>query len=252
MSKSRLAFRRVLLKLSGESLATKSGFGIDTESLEEVVGEIATLCERGLDVAVVVGGGNIVRGERTSSKTKIERVTADCMGMMGTVINALALRSALNSHGIDARVMSALSLVAMCELYNRDQALAHLEKKRVLILACGTGNPYFTTDTAAALRASELNCDVLVKATTVEGIYDSDPKQNADSQIVKEISYHDVLADDLRIMDHAAIALARDSDIPILVCSFSKPRAVLEALSGEGTFSVIRSPNLSKPIEQST
>lgn len=233
-------YKRVLLKLSGESFCQPGQFGIDGASLESLAERIAEICKLGPEVAIVVGAGNFIRGETFSRQSHIPRNTADYMGMLVTIINACALQETLEKLGQPTRVMSAIEVAAMCEPFIRRRALRHFEQGRVVILAGGTGNPFFTTDTCAALRASELDVDLLVKATKVEGVYSDDPKKNPEAKLLTRLSYDDVLKQGLRIMDHAAISLCRDNDIPIIVLNIFKKGNITEAICGEQVGTLIR------------
>ena len=231
MEKSK--YKRVLLKLSGESFCKPGEFGIDGEALASIAERIAELCKIGPQVAVVVGAGNILRGENFSRVSQIPRNTADYMGMLATIINACALQETLEKIGQETRVLSAIEVPAMCEGFIRRRALRHLERGRVAILAGGTGNPFFTTDTCAALRASELDVDLLIKATKVEGVYSDDPEKNPDAKLFNELPYDQVLAQNLRIMDHSAISLCRDNNIPIVVLNIFEKGNITKALCGQ-------------------
>jgi uridylate kinase len=209
-------YRRILLKLSGEALIGPKSFGIDHEIIESISRQIQDVKELGVEIAIVVGGGNIFRGLEVS-KTGFDRVAADNMGMLATVINALALQDNLERLGIQTRVMSAVTIESFCEPYIRRRAIRHMEKGRVVILAAGTGNPYFSTDTAAALRAKEVHADVLIKATNVDGVYTADPKTDPEARFLPRIKYMDVLKNELRVMDLTAIALCSDNHIPVIV-----------------------------------
>jgi len=231
MAKSK--YKRVLLKLSGESFCERGGFGIDGGCLNSVAERILELMGLGPQVAVVVGGGNFLRGEPFSQLSGIPRNTADYMGMLATIINACALQETLEKLGQPTRVLSAIEVAAMCEPFIRRRALRHLEHQMVTILAGGTGNPFFTTDTCAALRAAELDVDVLIKATKVEGVYSGDPKKNASAELFEKLSYNDVLNKNLRIMDHAAISLCRDNNIPIIVLNIFKVGNIAKAVCGQ-------------------
>ena len=231
MAESR--YHRVLLKLSGESFCKPGQFGIDGFALESIAERIIEICKLGPQVAVVVGAGNILRGESFSRASHIPRNTADYMGMLATIINACALQETLEKLGQPTRVLSAIEVPAMCEPFIRRRALHHLECGRVAILAGGTGNPFFTTDTCAALRASELDADLLVKATKVQGVYSDDPVTNPDAELFDELSYDQVLTKKLRIMDHAAISLCRDNHIPITVLNIFERGNIAKALCGE-------------------
>jgi len=226
-------YERVLLKLSGESFCKPGGFGIDGGSLESIAERISEICKRGPAVSVVVGAGNFLRGESFSKVSKIPRNTADYMGMLATIINACALQETLEKLGQPTRVLSAIEVSAMCEKFIRRRALRHLEQGRIAILAGGTGNPFFTTDTCAALRASELEADLLIKATKVDGVYSDDPEKNPDAKLFEKLSYDDVLRKNLRIMDHSAISLCRDNNIPIIVLNIFKEGNIKKAIRGE-------------------
>ncbi len=226
-------YNRVLLKLSGESFCKPGDFGIDGPSLESIAERIVDVCKLGPQIAIVVGAGNFIRGETFSQKSHIPRTTADYMGMLATIINACALQETLEKLSLPTRVLSAIEVSAMCEPFIRRRALRHLERGRVVILAGGTGNPFFTTDTCAALRASELDADVLIKATKVEGVYSDDPKKNPQATLLTRLSYDDVLKQGLRIMDHAAISLCRNKSIPIIVLNIFKKGNITKAICGE-------------------
>jgi uridylate kinase len=226
-------YRRVLLKLSGESFCRPGEFGIDGAALESLAERIAEICKLGPQIAVVVGAGNFLRGESFSKTTHIPRNTADYMGMLATIINACALQETLEKLGQPTRVLSAIEVAAMCEPFIRRKALWHLEHNRVVILAGGTGNPFFTTDTCAALRASELEAKLLVKATKVDGVYSEDPAKNPQAQLFENLSYDEVLTRNLRIIDHAAVSLCRDNNIPIIVLNIFKRGNIAKALCGE-------------------
>ena len=228
-------FRRILLKLSGEALAGSSGdakFGIDAQVLNAVCKEIAAVIETGTQVAIVIGGGNFFRGI-SASESGIERATADYIGMLATVMNALAVQQALKQIGVEARVQSAIPISPVSEPYVRLRALKHLNQGRVVIFAAGTGNPYFTTDTAASLRAAEINADILVKATKVDGVYDSDPESNPDAVRYEQVSYDEVLQKRLGVMDATAIALCRDNNMDLRVLSISEEGALAKMAQGQ-------------------
>lgn len=233
-------YKRVLLKVSGEALMGDAQFGIDVATTDRIASEISAAHEKGLQIALVIGGGNIFRG-LSAAAGGIERSTADYMGMLATVMNALAMQSALERQGVHTRVMSAIPMTTVCEPYIRRKAVRHMEKGRIVIFAAGTGNPYFTTDTAAALRAAEMNCDALLKGTQVDGVYDADPKTNPGATRFDELSYHKVLADDLRVMDSAAVTLMRDNKIPIIVFSIRKKSSFDAVMRGDGDCTIIRS-----------
>lgn len=232
-------FRRVLLKLSGESLMGEQPYGIDLATVERMCEDIRAVHDLGVQVCLVVGGGNIFRGVSVAA-AGIERASADYMGMLATVMNALALQSVLERCGLHTRVQSAIPMTSVCEPYIRRRAARHMEKGRIVVFAAGTGNPFFTTDTAAALRAVEMGCDVLLKGTQVDGVYSADPKKVADAERYEELSFQDVLVRDLRVMDTSAVALARDNGIPIAVFSIHSPGAFASAVCGTGRFTIIR------------
>jgi len=228
-----LEYKRVLLKLSGESFCKPGVFGIDGEALESIAERIAEIRRLGPEVSVVVGAGNFLRGENFSEMSKIPRNTADYMGMLATIINACALQETLERLGQPTRVLSAIEVAAICEPFIRRRAIRHLERGRVAILAGGTGSPFFTTDTCAALRASELGVDLLIKATKVEGVYSADPKQDSDAELFAKLSYDDVFRRNLRVMDHSAISLCRDNNIPVIVLNIFRKGNIIKALRGE-------------------
>lgn len=232
-------FKRVLLKLSGEALMGNQAYGIDVDMTSRVAAEIKAAHDNGLQIALVIGGGNIFRG-LSAQAGGIERSTADYMGMLATVMNALAMQSALEQAGVDTRVMSAIPMTTVCEPYIRRRAVRHMEKGRVVIFAAGTGNPYFTTDTAAALRAAEMNCEALLKGTQVDGVYSADPKTNPDATRYDTLSYQTVLAEDLRVMDSSAVSLMRDNDIPIIVFSLAAQGGFDQVMRGQGVCTIIK------------
>jgi uridylate kinase len=232
-------YKRILLKMSGEVLMGENDFGLDPTTVNRVAGDIKEAVESGIEVCVVVGAGNIFRGVSGAAQG-MDRTTADYMGMLGIVINALALQNSLENSGIQTRVMSAIPMSAICEPYIRRKAMRHMEKGRVVIFAAGTGNPYFTTDTAAALRASEMNCDALLKGTKVDGIYDSDPAKNPDATRFDSLSYMDVLTKDLKVMDATAVSLARENNIPIVVFNVREKGNLAKTLDGSGTFTTVK------------
>ncbi len=232
MSDKQGRYRRVLLKLSGEALMGELDYGIEPRVIQRIAGEIATARNAGVEIAIVVGGGNIFRGEGLA-RSGMDRVTGDYMGMLATVMNALAIQDALESLKVFARVMSALKINQVCEDYIRRRAVRHLEKGRVVILAAGTGNPFFTTDTAASLRAIEIGADVLLKATKVDGVYDSDPMNNPAAKRYETVSYDTVLADKLNVMDATAIVMCRDNNLPLRVFDLTRENALLQAMSGD-------------------
>jgi uridylate kinase len=226
------------VKLSGEALMGDTGYGIDLTVLNRIAADLAEAAQLGIKLCVVVGGGNIYRG-LAAAADGMDRVSGDYMGMLATVMNGLALAHALESKGHPSRVMSAIPLPSICESFVRPRALAHLDDGKVVIFVGGTGNPFFTTDTAAALRAAEMGCDALIKATQVDGVYDADPKTSPKARRYDELSYDDVLRQDLRIMDGAAIALARDNRIPIIVCSIKGQGGLAAVLQGKGSSTTI-------------
>lgn len=232
-------YKRVLLKLSGEALAGDLGYGIDPGVVDELAEQIAQIAHDGVEVAIVVGGGNIFRGLAGSAEG-MDRAQADYIGMLATVMNALALQDAFERHGIVSRVQSAINMLQVSEPYIRRRAERHLEKGRVVILAAGTGNPYFTTDTTAALRACELDVDCLMKATKVDGVYDSDPMKNPDAKKFDEISYMDVIAKELHVMDTTATSLCMDNNMPMIVFDLTKPGNIARALKGENVGTVVK------------
>lgn len=231
-------FKRVLLKLSGEALMGSSTFGIDEATVERVAGEIRLAREGGFEICLVVGGGNIFRGLAAAARG-FDRASADYMGMLATVMNALAIQNALETQGVATRVQSAIPMSSVCEPYIRRRAIRHMEKGRVVIFAAGTGNPFFTTDTAAALRAAEMGCNALIKGTQVDGVYDSDPKKNPDAKRFEDLTFSRVLADDLRVLDASAVALCRDNDIPILVFNINESGEFGRVLKGSGRATMI-------------
>ncbi|MDX1483155.1 MAG: UMP kinase [Alphaproteobacteria bacterium] len=231
-------YRRILLKLSGEALMGEQDYGLEPDILHRIAEEIQSVHAEGVEIGLVIGGGNIYRG-LSGANQGIERASADFMGMLATVINAIALQNALEKAGVPTRVLSAISMREVCEPYIRRRAIRHMEKGRIVICAAGTGNPYFTTDTAAALRAAELGCDALLKATQVDGVYSSDPKADADAERFEALSFHDVLARDLKVMDASAVSLARENKIPILVFSVHNSGALNDVVHHRGRFTVI-------------
>jgi uridylate kinase len=233
------SYRRVLLKISGEVLMGDGEFGLNPETVDRIAGDIAQVHESGIELCLVVGGGNIFRGVSVAAQG-MERASADYMGMLATVMNALALQSALEAHDVPTRVLSAIPMSTVCEPYIRRRAVRHMEKGRVVIFAAGTGNPYFTTDTAAALRASEMDCDCLMKGTKVDGVYTADPEKDPSAERFDSLTHFDVLQKDLKVMDAAAITLCRENDIPILVFSIQNAGEVFRVLQGEGQFTTVR------------
>ncbi len=233
-----LKYRRVLLKISGEALMGERDYGLDPVVVGRIADEVKSVHALGVEVCVVIGGGNIFRGIQGAA-VGMERASADYMGMLATVINSLAMQNALEGKGIATRVQSAISMQSVCEPYIRRRAIRHLEKGRVVIFGAGTGNPFFTTDTAAALRASEMGCDALLKATKVDGVYDADPHRVAGAKRFERLSYHDVLARDLQVMDAAAVSLARENRIPILVFSIFESGGFADVVQGKGRFTIV-------------
>ena len=231
-------YRRVLLKVSGEALMGDGQFGIDVATVDRIAKDVAEAAATGVQLCMVVGGGNIFRGLAGSAKG-IDRATADYMGMLATVMNALALQAGLERAGVQARVQSAIAMNNVCEPYIRRRAIRHMEKGRVVIFAAGTGNPFFTTDTAAALRAAEMGCDAMLKATQVDGVYSADPKKDPAAVRYDSLSYHEVLARDLKVMDASAISVSRENGIPILVFSLGDPGALAQVLAGKGRATII-------------
>jgi uridylate kinase len=228
-------FRRILLKLSGEGLMGDREFGLDPDTVDRICQEICDVHADGVEVCVVIGAGNIFRGV-SGAAVGIERTSGDYMGMLATVINSLALQSVLEAKGVTTRVQSAIPMTTVCEPYIRRRAVRHMEKGRVVIFAAGTGNPFFTTDTAAALRAAEMNCDALVKGTQVDGVYDADPKTTENAQRFDTLSYDEVINRNLKVMDTSAIALSRENNIPIIVFSIHEPGGLRKIVHGKGTF----------------
>jgi uridylate kinase len=232
------AYHRILLKLSGESLQGSQGFGIDAPTVHSIAEELREVHKLGVQIAIMVGGGNIFRGARQKG-FEIDRATGDYMGMLATVINSLALQSALENIGVHTRVQSAIEMHAVCEPFIRRRATRHLEKGRVVIFAAGTGNPYFSTDTAAALRAMEIKADVILKATRVDGIYDADPEKVSNAKFFAEITYRDVLHQNLKVMDATAISLCMDNGMPIMIFNMNKPGNIRRAVMGERVGSTV-------------
>lgn len=232
-------YKRILLKLSGEALMGDSGHNHDPSTMERICRDIKAVWEVGYQIGIVVGGGNIYRGVY-AKPMGIDRVSGDYMGMLATAINALALQSKLESIGVTTRVQSAIPMTSICEMYIRRRAIRHMEKNRVVIFACGTGNPFFTTDAGAALKASEISADVIVKGTQVDGVYSSDPKSDSEAVKFNELTYREVINQDLKVMDTAAITLARDNDIPIIVFNIHEPGEFIKVLHGEGSYTIIK------------
>jgi len=235
---SRPRYNRILLKLSGEALMGDGQFGIDPETTARLAGEVAAAKEAGHELCLVVGGGNIFRGLAAAAKG-FDRTSADYMGMLATVMNALAVQNALEQIGQDTRVLSAIPMDTVCEPYIRRRAVRHMERGRIVIFAAGTGNPYFTTDTAAALRAAEMGCDALFKGTSVDGVYDADPKQVETATRYDRLTFNRVLSDNLKVMDVSAVALCRDNNIPIVVFNIRERGNLATVLAGEGTATIV-------------
>jgi uridylate kinase len=234
-----MSYRRILVKLSGEALQAPDGFWLDAQTLATLAEDVARATRAGFEIALVIGGGNIIRGARMSSAGWIDRPTADSMGMLATVMNSLALETALNAAGVSARTMSAVSMPTICETYARQPALHHLEKGQVVVLAGGTGNPFFTTDTSAVLRAAELRCDAVLKATQVDGVYSADPKTNPDAVRYERLSHDEAIARDLKVMDTAAFALAREGRLPIIVGSLHAPSSITAILDRSAPSTIV-------------
>jgi len=232
MASAKPKYKRILLKISGEALAGNAGYGIDTEILEVIARDIKEIQEMGLEISVVLGGGNIFRGLAAAAHG-MDRAQADYMGMLATVMNCLALQDALERLKVYTRVQSAIDIKELAEPYIRRRAIRHLEKKRVVIFAAGTGNPYFSTDTAASLRAMEVNAEVILKATKVDGVYDSDPMQNKDAKMFQQLTYIEVLQRNLKVMDSTAISLCMDNELPIIVFNLSQPGSIRDVVLGK-------------------
>lgn len=230
--------RRILLKISGEFLMGDLDFGIDVKTIDRIAGEVRSIHEKGFEICIVIGGGNIFRGV-SAAAFGMHRSVADGIGMLATVMNSVAFQNSLERIGVPSRVMSAISMPDICEPYMRRRALRHLEKNRVVIFAAGSGNPYFTTDTAAALRASEMGCEVIMKATKVKGVYDKDPVKNSDAVFYEKLSYKDIFDKDIKVMDQTAITLAKDNNIPIVVFSLHEEGNLEKVLCGNGVCSTI-------------
>lgn len=234
--------QRVLVKFSGEALAGENGFGIDTTILRFIASEIKSLVDNNIQVGIVIGGGNIIRGVSAAKDGLIKRTSGDYMGMLSTVINSVAMQEALEHKGVDVRVQSAIKMEAICETFIVRRAQRHLEKGRVVIFAAGTGNPFFTTDTAATLRAIEIGSDMIIKATKVDGVYDKDPNKFDDAKKLNVLSYDRALQDHIKVMDDTAIALAKDNNLPIIVCNMFKEGTILNILEGDTqNCSIVRS-----------
>ena len=230
--------KRVLLKISGESLMGDDSYGIDVSTVDRVAKEIAQVCKLGVEICLVIGAGNIFRG-LSGAADGMDRASADYMGMLATVMNSLAMQNSLERLGFQTRIQSAISMTEVCETYTRRRAIRHMEKNRIVIFAAGTGNPYFTTDTAAALRASEMDCDAIFKGTKVDGIYDKDPIEHKEANKFEKITYSEVLSKNLRVLDSSAVSLARDNNIPIIVFSIKENNGFLNILKGKGSYSVV-------------
>jgi len=238
--------KRVLVKFSGEALAGENGFGIDTSILKFIADEIKTLVNSGIEVGIVIGGGNIIRGVSAAKDGIIKRTSGDYMGMLSTVINSIAMQEALEHVGMDVRVQSAIKMEAICETFIVRRAQRNLEKGRIVIFAAGTGNPFFTTDTAATLRAIEIGAEMIIKATKVDGIYDKDPKKFLDAKKLPELTYEKAMEDEIKVMDDTSIALAKDNNLPIVVCNMFVKNNLLEIVNGDHTnCSIVRKQNSS-------
>jgi uridylate kinase len=236
---SELRYPRVLLKISGEALAGERGFGFDFDTMARIADEIRSVVHAGADVGLVIGGGNIVRGSQLS-KMGMDRVSADYMGMLGTVINALAVQDVLERKGMETRVMTAIRMEELAEPYIRRRALRHFEKGRVVIFAAGTGNPYFSTDTAAVLRAIQMKAQVIIKATSVDGVYSADPKVDKSAKFYEEISYRDVMLEELKVMDQTAVTLCKENSLPLIVLNIHTPGAIVAAVRGDRVGTLVR------------
>jgi uridylate kinase len=234
-----LKYPRVLVKLSGEALAGGKGFGYDFDTVNRLADEVVSVMATGASVGVVIGGGNIVRGSLLS-KSGMDRVAADYMGMLGTVINALMVQDVLERKGVVTRVMTAIRMEELAEPYIRRRAIRHMEKGRLVIFAAGTGNPYFSTDTAAVLRAIQIKANVIIKATSVDGVYSADPKQDANAKLYEEISFRDVIIEELKVIDQTAITLCRENSLPLIVLNINRPGAIVAALRGERIGTLVR------------
>ena len=230
--------KRVLLKISGESLMGVDSYGIDVSTVDRVAKEISQVCKLGIETCLVIGAGNIFRG-LSGAAAGMDRASADYMGMLATVMNSLAMQNSLERLGFQTRIQSAISMTEVCETYTRRRAIRHMEKNRIVIFAAGTGNPYFTTDTAAALRASEMDCDAIFKGTKVDGIYDKDPIEYNEAIKFDKITYSEVLSKNLRVLDSSAVSLARDNNIPIIVFSIKENNSFLNIIKGKGSCSVV-------------
>ena len=235
-------YKNIMLKISGESLAGSNEQGFDFDVLNDLANSIKKLSSKNLKISIVLGGGNFIRGSSFSSGV-VDRVTSDYMGMLGTVINSLALQSNLKKIGVESRVMTAISINRVAEPYIKNKATRHLEKNRVVIFASGTGNPFFSTDTAAVLRASEMKSDIILKGTKVDGIYDKDPIQNSDAKKISNITYSDYLNKEIKVMDATAISLAKDRSLPIIIFSILESSNIIDIVEGKGSFSIINDSN---------
>jgi uridylate kinase len=234
-----LRYPRVLLKISGEALAGERGLGFDFDTMDRIAEEIAGVVRIGTSLGLVIGGGNIVRGSQLS-KLGMDRVGADYMGMLGTVINALAVQDILERKGLETRVMTAIRMEELAEPYIRRRALAHLDNNRIVIFAAGTGNPYFSTDTAAVLRAIQIKANVIIKATSVDGVYSADPKEDPTAKFYDEISYRDVMLEELKVMDQTAVTLCKENSLPLIVLNIHRPGAIAAAVQGERIGTLVR------------
>lgn len=231
-------FKRILFKVSGESLMGTNAFGHSMEAIHKISTEIAKIYKQGVQICLVVGGGNIFRGVSVSTEL-MDRTSADYMGMLATIMNGIALQSSLEKHGVPTRMMSALSINKVCEPYIRRRAMRHLEKNRVIIFVAGTGNPFFTTDTASVLRASEMDCDIMLKGTQVDGVYSKDPKKFSDAVRYDSISFDKAIQENLKVVDPTALTLARDNNMPIVIFKISEKNALLDVVNGKGKFTII-------------
>jgi uridylate kinase len=238
-TETELRYPRVLLKISGEALAGERGLGFDFDTMDRIADEIANVVRIGTSLGLVIGGGNIVRGSQLS-RLGMDRVGADYMGMLGTVINALAVQDILERKGLETRVMTAIRMEELAEPYIRRRALSHLDNGRIVIFAAGTGNPYFSTDTAAVLRAIQIKADVIIKATSVDGVYSADPKVDKTAKFYDEISYRDVMLEELKVMDQTAVTLCKENSLPLIVLNIHKPDAIAAAVQGERVGTLVR------------
>jgi len=238
-TETELRYQRVLLKISGEALAGERGLGFDFDTMDRIADEIANVVRIGTSLGLVIGGGNIVRGSQLS-RLGMDRVGADYMGMLGTVINALAVQDILERKGLETRVMTAIRMEELAEPYIRRRALSHLDNGRIVIFAAGTGNPYFSTDTAAVLRAIQIKADVIIKATSVDGVYSADPKQDPTATFYDEISYRDVMLEELKVMDQTAVTLCKENSLPLIVLNIHRPGVIAAAVQGERIGTLVR------------